>query len=165
MNQRHLARLFALVVLGMVVFQWVVTAQAPRTQAPKAQAPAAQKRPLTYDAVDYWQTIQGTRLSNDGQWLAYATTSQAEDGELVVRNLKPARSSVTSRNRADLHPGRGFLVFTIAQSKADEEKERQSTAPGPRLAPDRVRAAKVPRLRRPESRARASASWRCPPAR
>ena len=37
-----------------------------------AQSAAAAKRPLSYDAYDAWWSIQGTTLSRDGQWLAYA---------------------------------------------------------------------------------------------
>jgi len=36
----------------------------------RAQTPAAGKKPLSYDAYDYWQSIQGTTLSRDGEWLA-----------------------------------------------------------------------------------------------
>jgi hypothetical protein len=35
-----------------------------------AQQPA--KRPISYDAYDAWKSIQGTKLSRDGAWLAYA---------------------------------------------------------------------------------------------
>src|SRR5207248_93696 len=78
---RHRLRRVQLVVaLGAVAVAfsayWPVAAQAPI------------KRPLSYDVVDYWRTIQGTRLSNDGQWLAYSLVTQAEDPQLVVRNLK-----------------------------------------------------------------------------
>ena len=64
--------------LAALAFQWPLT----------AQVPISAKRPLTYDVVDYWKSIQGTRLSDDGQWLAYATTAPGDDGELVVRNLR-----------------------------------------------------------------------------
>src|SRR6187455_3164459 len=53
---------------------------------PSAQVPT--KRPISYDAYDSWRAIAGTRLSEDGQWLAYALTSQGEDGTLIVRNLR-----------------------------------------------------------------------------
>ena len=56
-----------------------------------AQSPVPAKRPLTYDVVDYWRSIGGTRLSDDGQWLAYAVTAQGEDGELIVRNLRSSQ--------------------------------------------------------------------------
>jgi hypothetical protein len=36
----------------------------------------AGKRPVTYDVYDSWKSIQGTTLSRDGQWLAYAVTAQ-----------------------------------------------------------------------------------------
>ncbi len=142
MYQRNVARLFAVVVLGLGVFQWALTAQTPTAQKPGAQKPGAQKptaqttaaqvptekRPLTYDVVDYWRAIQGPRLSTDGQWLAYATTSQAEDGELVVRNVKTGQEFRHPRGTAPMFSADGaFVVFTIAQSKADEEKERQAT--------------------------------------
>jgi dipeptidyl aminopeptidase/acylaminoacyl peptidase len=115
MRQRNLARLFALVVCALVACQWAMTAQAPL------------KRPLTYDVVDYWRSIPGTRLSSDGQWLAYATTSQAEDGELIVRNLKTGQQFTYGRGTGPLFTEDGaFVIFTIAQSKADEEKDRQA---------------------------------------
>ena len=118
MRQRNMARFFALLVCALVALQWVIT----------AQAQTAGKRPLTYDAVDYWRAIQGTRLSNDGQWLAYAVTSQAEDGELFVRNLKTGQEFRHSRGTSPVFTQDGaFVVFTVAQSKADEEKDKQAT--------------------------------------
>ena len=36
----------------------------------------AVKRPLTYDMYDAWKSIQGTTLSRDGRWLAYAVTAR-----------------------------------------------------------------------------------------
>ncbi|HEX7486870.1 MAG TPA: hypothetical protein VF332_12005, partial [Vicinamibacterales bacterium] len=113
-----MARLFALVVCGLVAYQWVLT----------AQVPVAAKRPLTYDVVDSWRSIQGTRLSNDGQWLAYATSSQAEDGEVVVRNLRTGQEFRHGRGTGPVFTQDGaFVIFTIAQSKADEEKDRLAT--------------------------------------
>src|SRR5215471_1993765 len=83
-----------------------------------AQAPA--KRPLTYDVVDYWRSIQGTRLSQDGQWLAYALTAQGDDGELIVRNLRTGQEFKQPRCTAPVFtPDARFVVFTIAQPKAE----------------------------------------------
>ena len=53
-----------------------------------AQSAVAGKKALSYDAYDAWWSIQGTTLSRDGEWLAYALTSQGLDGQLVVRNLR-----------------------------------------------------------------------------
>jgi dipeptidyl aminopeptidase/acylaminoacyl peptidase len=105
----------ALLVGSLFVFQWSLT----------AQTPAAAKRPLTYDVVDYWQSIGGTRLSDDGQWLAYSVTAQAADGELIVRNLRTSQEFKHPRGTGAQFTADGkFVVFTIAQTKADEERER-----------------------------------------
>src|SRR5262245_64880242 len=75
---------------ALAALQWTLT----------AQTPAVAKRPLTYDVVDSWKSIQGTRLSDDGQWLAYATTAQGDDGEIVVRNLRSGQEFKQPRGTA-----------------------------------------------------------------
>jgi dipeptidyl aminopeptidase/acylaminoacyl peptidase len=92
----------------------------------------ATKRAVSYDVMDYWRSIQGTRLSNDGQWLAYSLTAQGEDGEVVVRNLKSGQEFRHPRGTSPQFTEDGrFCVFTVAQSKAEEEKERlQNLAQG-----------------------------------
>jgi dipeptidyl aminopeptidase/acylaminoacyl peptidase len=105
----------ALLVLFSV--QWSLTAQAPV------------KRPLSYDVFDYWRSIGGTRLSADGQWLAYALTSQGEDGELVVRNLKSGQELRQPRGNGPMFtPDGKFLIFTIAPPKADEAAQAEQAA-------------------------------------
>src|SRR5262245_40356906 len=104
---------------ALAALQWTLT----------AQTPAVAKRPLTYDVVDSWKSIQGTRLSDDGQWLAYATTAQGDDGELVVRNLRSGQEFKQPRGTAPAFtPDGRFVVFTIAQPKAEEEKENAANA-------------------------------------
>jgi dipeptidyl aminopeptidase/acylaminoacyl peptidase len=102
---------------ALLALQWSLTAQTP--------GPA--KRPLTYDVVDSWKSIQGTRLSDDGQWLAYATTAQGDDGEVVVRNLRSGQEFTRARGTLPaVTPDGTFVIFTIAQPKADEEKEKEA---------------------------------------
>ncbi|HVH57031.1 MAG TPA: hypothetical protein VM791_12300, partial [Vicinamibacterales bacterium] len=109
-------RTVALLVGSLFVAQWTLQAQS---------APATAKRPLTYDVIDYWKSIGGTRLSDDGQWLLYSVSAQAEDGELIVRNLKTSREYRHPRGtNGQFTPDAKFVIFTIAQSKADEERER-----------------------------------------
>ena len=118
MRRRLYGCTFVLPVAAVIILQWSLT----------AQTPGAAKRPLTYDVVDYWRSIQGTRLSHDGQWLAYSLTSQGEDGELVVRNLKSGREYLHARGTGATFSEDGkFCVFTIAQPRAEEEKERLQT--------------------------------------
>jgi dipeptidyl aminopeptidase/acylaminoacyl peptidase len=98
-------------------------------QAAGAQAQAGASRPLSYDAYDYWRAIQGTTLSRDGEWLAYALTSQGADGELVVRNLRTGAELKHPRGISPAFtPDGRFVVFTIAQTKEEEEKAAKEAA-------------------------------------
>ena len=116
MRQRLDGQTIALVVGTLLALQFTLT----------AQSPVPHKRPLTYDVVDSWKSIQGTRLSNDGQWLAYALTSQGEDGELIVRNTRSNQEFRHPRGTNSSFTIDGKLVvFTIAQPKAEEERENQ----------------------------------------
>jgi dipeptidyl aminopeptidase/acylaminoacyl peptidase len=115
MRLRLHGRSVVTLVGALLALQWSLTAQGP--------APGA-KRPITYDVMDYWKSIQGTRLSDDGQWLAYARTAQGEDGELVVRNVRSGQEFKHARGASPTFtPDGKFVVFTIAQPKAEEERE------------------------------------------
>src|SRR5580765_7859040 len=105
-----------------------------------AQAPA--KRPLSYDIVDSWRSIQGTRLSQDGQWLAYALTAPGDDGELVVRNLKTNQDLKSPRGTSPTFtPDGKFVIFTIVPTKAEDERaNRGQGAATPAAAPAGGRA-------------------------
>src|SRR5918993_4050185 len=121
MRQRLHGRTVLTLVGALLALQWSLT----------AQSPTAAKRPLTYDVVDYWKSIQGTRLSDDGQWLAYATTAQSEDGELIVRNVRSGQEFKHARGTAPAFtPDGKFVVFTIAQPKAEEEREAAANPGG-----------------------------------
>ncbi|MDX6610906.1 MAG: hypothetical protein QOD75_92 [Blastocatellia bacterium] len=45
------------------------------------------KRPLTHQDYDSWRSIQGSQISRDGRFVAYAFMPQDNDGEIVVRNI------------------------------------------------------------------------------
>ena len=125
---------------AVLALQWSLTAQAPVTA----------KRPLTYDIVDSWKSIQGTRLSDDGQWLAYATSAQGEDGELVVRNVRSGQEFKHARGTSPAFtPDGKFLAYTGARNgvfniytiSVDGGEETQLTDTpglddGPEYAPD-----------------------------
>jgi len=88
-------------------------------------APA--KKPITHDAYDSWKSIQGTKLSADGVWLAYALTPQDGDGELVVRNLKTNAEIRAARGREPQFTtdSRG-VVFAVAPLKKDVDQARKA---------------------------------------
>ncbi len=94
-----------------------------------AQAPV--KRPVSYDVMDYWRSIQGTRLSADGQWLAYALTAPGDDGELVVRNLKTNQELRSPRGtNPTFTPDGKFVIFTVVPTKAEEERANRAQGAG-----------------------------------
>ena len=106
---------------ALLACSWASWSSAPLD----AQSAVAGKKPLSYDAYDAWWSIQGTTLSRDGEWLAYALTSQGLDGQLVVRNLRTGQELRHPRGTNPAFTPDGKVVtFTIAQTKAEEEKER-----------------------------------------
>ena len=92
-----------------------------------AQANAPQKKPITHDVYDAWKSIQGTKLSADGTWLAYALTPQEGDGELVVRNLKTNAEIRAPRGRDPLiTTDNHFVVYAIAPLRKDVDQARKA---------------------------------------
>ncbi len=134
----------SLVVGGAAMFVFVA---APRFLS--AQAPV--KRPLSYDTYDYWRSISGTRLSRDGQWLAYALTSQGEDGDLVVRNLKTGKDYHAPRGtNPTFTPDGRLVIFTMSPPKADDQNAQKRAGrrwPKRRRPPSRKAQARARRGR------------------
>ncbi len=97
--------------------------------APSAQAP--HKKPITHDVYDSWKSIQGTKISRDGLWVAYALVPQDGDGELVVRNLKTNVEYRAPRGRDPIiTPDGKYVVFAKAPLKADVDRARKARGGG-----------------------------------
>nr|MDQ3070789.1 hypothetical protein [Acidobacteriota bacterium] len=123
MHQRRSSRVTAMLLA--VAF----AASAPLSALAQQAAPraAAAKRPLTYDTYDYWKNVAGTELSRDGDWLAYALTSEAEDSELIVINLKTKQQFKQARGtEPSFTPDGKFVVFTMPAPKEEVEKARKA---------------------------------------
>jgi dipeptidyl aminopeptidase/acylaminoacyl peptidase len=92
-----------------------------------ANAQTAAKKPITHDVYDSWKSIQGTKLSADGVWLAYALTPQDGDGELVVRNLKTNAEIRAPRGRdPQITLDSRFIVYAVAPLKKDVDAARKA---------------------------------------
>jgi dipeptidyl aminopeptidase/acylaminoacyl peptidase len=88
---------------------------------------APHKKPITHDVYDGWKSIQGTKLSRDGVWVAYALVPQEGDGELVVRNLKTNVEYRAPRGRdAVITPDAKFVVFSKTPLREDVDKARKA---------------------------------------
>jgi hypothetical protein len=119
---RQLRRLLALssVLAAVTMVTWPADV---RTQAAK--------RPLTYDVFESWKSIQGTRLSNDGQWLAFAVTSLAEDGQLTVRNLRTNQEFKHARGtNPTFTPDGKYVLFTIVPPRSTEAENADEPEEG-----------------------------------
>ncbi len=117
--QRHAVTILCGAALVFSCSNWPLAAQ--------SATPASGKRPISYDVMDAWWSIQGTTLSRDGQWLAYALTSQGLDGQLVVRNLQTGQEFKHPRGtNPSFTPDGKFVLFSIVPTKAEDEKEEQA---------------------------------------
>ena len=111
MKIRHSTRVAVLVVVALAAMTWSGLA---------LRAQSAAKRPLTYDVYESWKSIAGPRLSDDGQWFAYGVTSIADDGELVVRNVKTGQELKHPRGtNPQITPDSKFVIFTIVPLKSE----------------------------------------------
>lgn len=69
---------------------------------------AAQKRPLTQEDWDRWQTIASPTLSPDGRWAAYTLNPRVGEGEFIVRSTSGSaeyRVNLGFTNRVNNTPG------------------------------------------------------------
>ncbi|HKX28634.1 MAG TPA: prolyl oligopeptidase family serine peptidase [Blastocatellia bacterium] len=91
-------------------------------QARKAQ-PAESKRPLTHQDYDGWRSIQGSQLSRDGKFVAYAVLPQDGDGEIVVRNLTTGVEWRQGRGWRQPLPVPDFAEAGAAQNYANQQSQ------------------------------------------
>jgi len=93
-----------------------------------AQAPAALKPAVPYSAYDGWRTINGTVLSHDGAWLAYALVPEDGDGELVVRNLSTGVEHRAPRGEKPAITADGrYVVYTLVPTRAARDAARHKS--------------------------------------
>jgi dipeptidyl aminopeptidase/acylaminoacyl peptidase len=103
---------------------------------PPCSAGAAAKVPLDYKAYDSWNAIRGTKLSDDGNWIAYALVPQDGDSTLIVRNLTTGAEIKEERGLTPLFtPDSKFVVYTIRAKNDDihkAEREHKTPAESPK---------------------------------
>ena len=104
-------------------------AQQQQTASAAVPVRAAAKKPITHDVYDKWKSIQGTTLSRNGEWAAYALSSYEADPELIVRNLKSGAEKRYPRGRnARITSDSRYLLYTVEPAKADVEKAKGKPA-------------------------------------
>lgn len=111
--------------VGVVVVLLLMAGVAPT--APLGAQTGAAKRSLTHEDYDSWKRIQGQQISADGAWVAYQSTPQEGDGELVVRNVAQGTEYRQPRGaQARFAADSAALVFLIAPPEEEVEAAREA---------------------------------------
>ena len=81
------------------------------------------KKPLTHDVYDSWKSVQGEKISHNGQYVLYNVNPQEGDGELIIRNYINNASKQYSRGgRAEFTNDSRYAIFEI---KPEYQKVRE----------------------------------------
>ena len=91
---------------------------------------SGQKKPLSHDVYDSWQSVKSSMMSRDGQVLVYSVGPQQGDGSVFIRNLKTSASLEVERSARFSFPQDGKFVFCTVtapyavtrQAKIDKKK-------------------------------------------
>ena len=126
----------------------------PTTPSKEVAATVATKKPISHDVYALWRSIQGSTLSRDGSWLAYALLGQESDGELVVKNLRSGQEWRSPRGIKPMFSADArFLAFAIAPTqveldRAKKDKKKADDFPKPSLGVMDLTSGKVENLER-----------------
>lgn len=129
---RASALLLALSPLSLLHAQAGAAAALPSpTAVSAAAAQLLAKPPITHDVYANWRSIQGTVLSRDGAFVAYALVAQEADGELVLRRLADGQEWRTPRGTAPAFSADGrYLAFALQPTRAELDKAKKDKKPG-----------------------------------
>ena len=80
---------------------------------------AQDKRALTHHDYDGWQSLRSQVITDDGGWVAYVTTVQVGDAELVVRQTRGDTVYRYPRgNNPTFSPDGRYVVFRVEPEHA-----------------------------------------------
>lgn len=119
---------------GLIVFAVVALSM---TVAPAAAQLSVDKRPLTHDDYDTWQSIRGQKISSDGLWILYTAAPQEGDGELVVRHVDSGREYRHPRGSgAEFTANVQHVVFLLDPAEADTKAAKKAAKKDKKKAVD-----------------------------
>jgi dipeptidyl aminopeptidase/acylaminoacyl peptidase len=95
---------------------------------------AAQKKPLDSSAYDIWKSVQGTKLSSDGNWLSYRLVPQDGDAVQFIKGLNGGKDQTIERGNLTLTQNSKFAIGLVVPKiedtkKATREKKKPEDMP------------------------------------
>ena len=92
------------------------------------------KKVITHDVYANWKGINGSVLSRDGKWAAYAIVAQEADGEVVIRHLSTAQEWRSPRGTAPSFSADGrYVAFAVQPTRAELDKAKKDKKKGDEL--------------------------------
>ena len=119
--RKKVAGKLLLIGLSLGIFQ---TLALPAHAAPLESG--GSKKVITHDVYANWKGINGSVLSRDGKWVAYAIVAQEADGEVVIRQLSTAQEWRSPRGTAPSFSADGrFVAFAVQPTRAELDKAKK----------------------------------------
>jgi len=96
-----------------------------------------QKKPLDASVYDGWKSIQGAKLSNDGNWLVYRVAAQEGDAVCYLRSLNGGKDVSVERANLAISNDSKF-AFGLVVPKLEDTKKAQREKKKPEDMPKNV---------------------------
>jgi acetyl esterase/lipase len=115
-----------------------------------ADAQSDQKRSLTHDDYDHWQSIRGREISHDGNWVAFAVNPQVGDGVLVVKSTnKDVEYRVPRGSSPKFTTDGKFLAFSIKPTRLEMKTFERKKLKKPKKGEEGDKKKKEPKPEKP----------------
>lgn len=110
------------------------------------QGAFAQKKAMTHDVYDSWQSVSNVQMSADGKVVVYEIKPQEGDGKLFIKNN--GRELVIPRaDRASIDPDGSWLYCHIKPEFAKNRRERIKKVKKEKMTPDTLAIVNLQEMR------------------
>jgi Tol biopolymer transport system component len=97
----------------------------------------AQKRPLEHSDYDLWRRVTGQQMSDDGRWILYHLTNEAQNPILVARSTaSQTEHRIERAEGGQLSEDGRFVVFRIKPGRDTVKVLRDARTPANRMPQD-----------------------------
>ncbi len=97
----------------------------------------AQKKPLTHDVYDLWESVDNSTISNNGLYISYEVNPQEGDGRAVIESVDKKVKVTIPRGYGVLFPASGdYAIVKIKAPYAATRDARIKKVPAARMPKD-----------------------------